>query len=673
MTEMINNVAEKWFTWQWGMLWQVNVLIAIVWAIDLVMRRWAWPQVRYAMWLLVLVKLVLPVSLTSPASFTAEIPFWAERTVKVEINRIQDAESGIQNVESSGIGQNTGTTDGIERSAYSVQRSETGAVELSWKGYGFIVWVCGAVVLAGWLTARLHNLRRVHLKDGEVNQPERFKELVAEAAKRLKLKRKPVVILTDKVKCPAVFGVFKPVLLIPAEKSANLTRADAEHIFLHELAHIKRGDLFVHAVYMCLQVVYWFNPLLWLVRGRMQNLRELCCDATVARLLREKIAAYRETLLETARQLLAERTDVGMGLLGLFENSSRLIDRLKWLEKKTWRMRPLRVVTVFVMVCVMAACVLPMARAENGLTAEGTKNVNKNQSNAAERRSNEVSKKVVVCGLDRDDSIGTPDPNKEQTAFEGIVVDETGKPIEGVLVDAWTWYPGNETTTDANGHFKLGGFKDDKRIEVRFSKEKYSPFLIVRQQLGVRDAVIVMNNRTYFEGKVLDVNGRPATNALIRAAQGPKMADGVVINEIWTETHTDQNGDYRLYIQPDTYDIRVNAPGVGLVVVARILKMAIEPNQARTLDITLKPAFTFRAKVIDSITGKPAAGVRLFNLRTKDVEGRSDANGLVVIPGMLPGRFEFWVESKDYTRWWSQAQDSLSPAPVHSRLWQATA
>jgi hypothetical protein len=79
-------------------------------------------------------------------------------------------------------------------------------------------------------------------------------------------------------------------------------------------------------------------------------------------LLKEKTFGYRETLLETARRLLAEPVDPGLGLLGLFENSNWLIDRLKWLEKKTWKNQKLRIFTIFVLVCLMTTSVLPMAK-----------------------------------------------------------------------------------------------------------------------------------------------------------------------------------------------------------------------------------------------------------------------------------------------------------------------
>ncbi|MHC4783324.1 MAG: hypothetical protein ACYTE0_09815, partial [Planctomycetota bacterium] len=48
--------------------------------------------------------------------------------------------------------------------------------------------------------------------------------------------------------------------------------------------------------------------------------------------------------------------------MGLFENNNWLVTRLQWLEKKTWKHRRLRIATIFALVAIMAACVLPMAK-----------------------------------------------------------------------------------------------------------------------------------------------------------------------------------------------------------------------------------------------------------------------------------------------------------------------
>jgi hypothetical protein len=71
------------------------------------------------------------------------------------------------------------------------------------------------------------------------------------------------------------------------------------------------------------------------------------------------------------------------------------------------------------------------------------------------------------------------------------------------------------------------------------------------------------------------------------------------------------------------------------------------------LDIHLKPGVTFRALLSDAGTGKRVEGARLWSLVHKDVEGRSNAAGELVIGEMLPGPFQFDVEAAGYTRWWS--------------------
>ena len=375
MSEQINNVAQVWWGWMWPMFWQVGVLIALVCLIDIVIRKYVWPQVRYALWLLVLLKLVLPPGLALPTSVTSQLQPLAGDKVRAQLfadeisggAHIGEDVSAVPLASDIAVGEG-GVSDEAPimiRKAVAAEGVEKGGAELCRQVYLMLVWLPGVLVLTGWLRLRFRQLRRAHI--GKVDSeelPEWFEELVTDAAKKLRLGRVPEVVLSRSVVSPAVFGVVRPVLLMPAANVKELSRKEIEHVLLHELAHIKRGDLKIHAVYMVLQIIYWFNPLLWLVRRQLQHLRELCCDATVARILREKTADYRETILETARRLLAEPVKVGVGLLGLFEDSSRLSTRLKWLEKKTWKNRGLRTATIGAVVAFMCVCVLPMAAAK---------------------------------------------------------------------------------------------------------------------------------------------------------------------------------------------------------------------------------------------------------------------------------------------------------------------
>jgi prepilin-type processing-associated H-X9-DG protein len=382
MTATLNRIASLWFDWQWAMLWQTAVPIGLVAVVDRLIRKRAWPQLRHALWLLVLVKLVLPPTLASPLSVTSRIPALAQAAVQPGPSSVDaspgqslpDTSAGLPDERGRshlGAGAAGLSTTQTEASAAALVEGEPaaraapkfpacGASAISWKVYALGVWLAGVLILAAGLCVRLRQLSVEHSEAQPPDMPAWFDDALAEAAATLGLKRVPQVVFSLRICCPAVFGVIRPVLLFPTDHSA-MTRQETRHILLHELAHIKRGDLLGHAGYMVLVTVYWLNPLLWLIRKHIQNLRELCCDATVARHLRGETAAYRDTLLRLGRSLLARPVDPGLGLLGLFENSGWLPVRLQWLQRKTWRHPWRRQTLIAVVSVVMLCCILPMA------------------------------------------------------------------------------------------------------------------------------------------------------------------------------------------------------------------------------------------------------------------------------------------------------------------------
>jgi beta-lactamase regulating signal transducer with metallopeptidase domain/uncharacterized GH25 family protein len=260
------------------------------------------------------------------------------------------------------------------------------------------------------------------------------------------------------------------------------------------------------------------------------------------------------------------------------------------------------------------------------------------------------------------DFLGTPpeEPNDPRAIavspapkgeFSGRVVDRDGKPVAGALVDAWDWCPGDETHTAADGTFRLTKLDPKNRIEVRFIKEGFAPYTIIKQPLGALQTPVVLDDQTYFEGVVTAPDGKPVPNASIRANQGPRDADGVSITTIWTETKSDAQGRYKLLLQDDTYDLQVTSPDAF---VGRWPKLTIGPKQAVARDLRLEPGVVFRARLVDSQTGKPVAGVLVKDWRHPGVAATSDAQGNLSIAGLIPGPFEFQVKVKGYARWWSE-------------------
>ncbi len=80
-----------------------------------------------------------------------------------------------------------------------------------------------------------------------------------------------------------VFGIFRPVLLLPEGIAEHLTTAQFELVLAHELCHVRRRDNLAAAVHMLVEALFWFHPLVWWIRVRLVEERERACDEEVLR------------------------------------------------------------------------------------------------------------------------------------------------------------------------------------------------------------------------------------------------------------------------------------------------------------------------------------------------------------------------------------------------------
>lgn len=89
------------------------------------------------------------------------------------------------------------------------------------------------------------------------------------------------VRLTDCTAEPGVFGIFRPVLLLPIDVADRLSSAQLRILVAHELIHIQRRDNLWAALHLLVQAVFWFHPLVWWMGGRLVAEREQACDEAV--------------------------------------------------------------------------------------------------------------------------------------------------------------------------------------------------------------------------------------------------------------------------------------------------------------------------------------------------------------------------------------------------------
>ena len=82
------------------------------------------------------------------------------------------------------------------------------------------------------------------------------------------------IYLSDKVTSPAVYGIFRPRIVLPSSYEDK----DITHILSHERAHIRRADNLWRMLGFLTGAVHWFNPLSWLFLKRFLADIELACD-----------------------------------------------------------------------------------------------------------------------------------------------------------------------------------------------------------------------------------------------------------------------------------------------------------------------------------------------------------------------------------------------------------
>lgn len=137
----------------------------------------------------------------------------------------------------------------------------------------------------------------------------------------------PALLETIEVSTPALHGLFSPRLLLPRGFTGRFSPAELRFVFLHELAHLKRRDLWLNWIIALLQVGHWFNPLVWFGFSRWRADRESACDAMALEAAGEE---HKEQYGRTILRLLETfaRPISSPGLVGILEDKRRLRERI---------------------------------------------------------------------------------------------------------------------------------------------------------------------------------------------------------------------------------------------------------------------------------------------------------------------------------------------------------
>jgi bla regulator protein blaR1 len=148
------------------------------------------------------------------------------------------------------------------------------------------IWFAGFVAVAWRRSARYQ--RSKALVSGAARVPLRFPVEVRYSPSRIE---------------PGVFGIFRPVVLLPEGIARHLAPAHLHAILSHELCHVRRHDNLRAAIHMVVETIFWFHSLVWFVGARLVEERERACDEDVVRRGSDP-EIYAESILSACRLYL---------------------------------------------------------------------------------------------------------------------------------------------------------------------------------------------------------------------------------------------------------------------------------------------------------------------------------------------------------------------------------
>ena len=284
-------VWEPWAAALLRHLWQSTVFTAGVWLLTLALRRNA-ARLRYRLWMTASLKFLLPFSLLIAAGARLSSPGHFDHAQTKIVTLVEGVAQPLLEawpadattpVSVPGIG--TGGT--------------TAHASPDWLPLLLLsTWAAGTLLLlARWmrswqrLRATVRRGEPVTLADGT-----------------------PALMVAESVE-PGIFGIRRPVLVLPRGIAEKLSAEQLDAIMAHELSHKRRRDNLTAALHMLVEAVFWFHPLVWWLEARLVEERERACDEAVLESKRQPVA-YAEGILNVCKFYVEVPLSCVSGVMG---------------------------------------------------------------------------------------------------------------------------------------------------------------------------------------------------------------------------------------------------------------------------------------------------------------------------------------------------------------------
>ncbi|MHC4496711.1 MAG: carboxypeptidase regulatory-like domain-containing protein, partial [Planctomycetota bacterium] len=441
-------------------------------------------------------------------------------------------------------------------------------------------------------------------------------EMVAifeQGRKQIRIHRRIALRLSPVATGPAVCGLFCPTILIPQTFADKLSSRHLRSIIVHELAHVKRGDLWVSLFQTILQIAYVYNPLLWVANAMIRKVREAAVDETVLVAMGEQAEDYPRTLLDVSR-LAFSRPALSLRLIGVVESRKALTGRIRHIVSRPFPRTAKLGIVGLLGVVIIAAVLLPMARAQKEDTTATSST--KTESGETEQ----------------------PSDKETPTTVSGFVTDKLGRPRGNVYITTSLNNLRNAVMTDESGQFTLEDIQPSEETWIAYCQPIRGVGLFNIPQ-GHKSSPVRVVLDFYLgdtEGRVVGPNGQGLANRRVELVARIN-GDTTYTSESYRKT--DKYGNFHAGV----------LCGSNVTVQARLADANEAERKYITEPITLSDSqIFFPMPTLVLGEGQPAEtddGKLLHSGRVVNEDGQPIAGVKVKLSFDMPGWMSTWVRS----------------------------
>lgn len=273
------------------------------------------PGWKYTLWLALSLALLFPVNVSGATSvWNLQLPMPEEQSGSAAETAVSEygqyeamPEVQVQNSDSGNQIMPAAGRTRAEAPLKTAKKAERPSPEEWFLG----IWLVAASALAAFKIFPGRAALRL-LKNSSADPDEELCDIYREICTALSMKKFPRLAVNGQISGPFLAGIVHPCIYLPEN---SYTPNEIRLVLEHELCHYKRKDLWYKLLLNTVSTVYWFNPLLLVMRREAERDMETLCDAAVsAGKNRDEKLQYSRVILKTAVNMQGRKSFLSSGL-----------------------------------------------------------------------------------------------------------------------------------------------------------------------------------------------------------------------------------------------------------------------------------------------------------------------------------------------------------------------